>query len=167
MLPHQLLFFRPHFLIFGQLSIIVGLLWVACARQKAPTEPSKAETMHCWETVKQSTGQWPHKCNILVHSGLLHRSWNQTGADGVGGAGAGAPIRCCHHLFATYTTPCTNFLQLWQTWTYFCTFRDLFCNSTIPFICVQKGKNFFTFSFASNFPFRRYIPALYHFPATS
>ena len=78
MFPHQLLFFSPHFLIFGQLSIIVGLLWVACARQKAPTEPSKAETMHCWETVKQGAGQWPHKCNILVHHGLLHRSWNQT-----------------------------------------------------------------------------------------
>ena len=78
MLPHQLLFFRPHFLIFGQLSIIVGLLWVACARQKAPTKPSKAETMHCWETVKQSAGQWPHKYNILVHRGLLHLSWNQT-----------------------------------------------------------------------------------------
>ena len=41
---------------------------------------------------------------------------DQTGADGVGGAGgAGAPIRCCHHLFATYTTACTNILQLRQT----------------------------------------------------
>ena len=38
---------------------------------------------------------------------------DQTGADGVGGAGgAGAPIRCCHHLFATYTTASTNILQL-------------------------------------------------------
>ena len=94
-----------------------------------------------------------------MHSGLLHRGWNQTRlvlmvsvvlvvlVELVRLSGAATislpPTPPPAPIFSCSDRPAPSSVLFW----------DLFCNSTIPFICVQKGKNFFTFSFASNFPF--------------